>query len=98
MIETLKPKKINVFDWMDLTRPNQPGFTKEDKERYKAMREKVFKEAGVNVQSIVVAKSRLSIGEKLYTAVEKATQQLEPQFRINVPWSQLDPMYRKVST
>lgn len=81
-------KRINVFDWMELTRPNQEGFTAEQKEKMKSIRNQVFCLAGVHPQSLVVAKSRGSIGEALYTAVFDATQHLKEQYRVNVPFSE----------
>jgi ABC-type taurine transport system substrate-binding protein len=84
MTKNSKPKKIDVFGWMELTRPNKAGISPGDKQKLEAIRAQVFKTANVHPQSLVVAKSRGAIGENLYRAVYGATQYLDEQYRITV--------------
>lgn len=88
MTKELKPKRVDVYDWLELTRPNKPGCTLAQKADLRALRDKVFSDSGAHPRSLVVAKSRLRIGEALYTAIYNATQELEPKYRINVPFSE----------
>lgn len=79
-------KDINVFDWLELTRPNKPGLTDAKKKELREMRERVFGHAQTSRNSLVVVKSRGNIGRVLYEKMLNATAYLDEEFRITVSY------------
>ena len=75
---------MHLYDWLEATRPNKPGYSEFQKQGMRDLRTSVFAKARTSFGTLTVQKSRDLVGEGLIRRMAEATKDLPADYKITL--------------